>query len=344
MAVLIAVYNYIGALIGAGFASGQEILTFFVRYGKWGGAGVAVASAIFGLFAYYITDLARKNDCYDYGELIKKLTSARMAAALKWVTALFSLGVYVVMMSCFGELAKELFGWRSSVGAAVMTAIAALLLLCRESRVLRINGALGLVTAAGIIGATFYMLATREQQTFLNGARAVMESGAYAGYNVLGAGVLLCRLAKDMRGKFDAALVGAASGLLMFVMMSGAFLLLSMYNNRIPLGSLPMLTMAMRSGRAVTVIYSLMLISALVTTAVAGGISVMDIASRHIGRKYCLFLMSALALIVSNAGFARLIGSVYRTMGYVGMILIAIFIILSVIKRNTAKNEEIKSI
>ena len=62
--MIITIYNYIGALIGAGFASGQEILTFFVKYGRLGGVGVVISSVIFGLFAYFILALAVEKRCY----------------------------------------------------------------------------------------------------------------------------------------------------------------------------------------------------------------------------------------------------------------------------------------
>ena len=338
--MIITIYNYIGALIGAGFASGQEILTFFVKYGRLGGVGVVISSVIFGVFAYFILALAVEKRCYNYETIILNICNKRIGTALKWVTFAFSLGVYAVMMSCFGELCSVIFGWESIVGTVIMTIMCALLLMCGEKLVLRVNGILGIITVCGIIGATFYMLMTREQQTFFSGARAVAESGAYAGYNLLGAGVILCSLAKEIKSKSEAALVGIISGGLMFIMMSAVFLLLSMYNNRISLGELPMLTMAMRSGTGTVVVYSLMLICALITTAVAGGLSIIKISQKHIGKKISVLMISILALLASNAGFSGLISSVYRVLGYVGMILLLVFVILAVKQQKTMKKEE----
>lgn len=34
-------------LVGAGFASGQELLVFFVNFGAWGVAGTLVSAALF---------------------------------------------------------------------------------------------------------------------------------------------------------------------------------------------------------------------------------------------------------------------------------------------------------
>lgn len=335
--LILAVYNYIGALIGAGFASGQEILTFFVSYGKWGFAGIVLVSVIFGAFAWYITDMAQRRSCFDYVQLTKDMAGNRVSKALTGVTLAFSLGVYIVMMACFGELANALFGLNKSAGAAIMSISCALVLTARQKNVLRFNGALGLFTVAGIIIVTFYMLAAREQQTFMNAARSIAESSAYAGYNIIGVGVILCRSARSFKSRKEAALTGILSGIMMFVMMSGVFVLLSMYNNRIALGELPMLTMAMRYGRGITVIYSLMLVGALVTTALADGVTVIEMSSKYIGKKLCIAIMCVLGFISANAGFSRLIGSVYRILGYAGIVLMCCFLILSV---KTTKNDK----
>lgn len=38
---------FVGVLVGAGFASGQELLVFFVNFGAWGVAGTLVSAALF---------------------------------------------------------------------------------------------------------------------------------------------------------------------------------------------------------------------------------------------------------------------------------------------------------
>ena len=35
---------FIGVVVGAGFASGQEAMQFFVAFGKWGLWGIALAA------------------------------------------------------------------------------------------------------------------------------------------------------------------------------------------------------------------------------------------------------------------------------------------------------------
>ena len=40
---------FVGVIVGAGFASGRELLLFFVDFGVWGLAGALVSAALFTL-------------------------------------------------------------------------------------------------------------------------------------------------------------------------------------------------------------------------------------------------------------------------------------------------------
>ena len=52
MSILKVVFVIIGTLIGAGFASGQEIYTFFFSYGINGILGIVISSLIIGFTIY----------------------------------------------------------------------------------------------------------------------------------------------------------------------------------------------------------------------------------------------------------------------------------------------------
>lgn len=49
-------FIYIGTLIGAGFASGQEIMSFFTIYGKGGLLGIIVVSVFFFILGAFHTE------------------------------------------------------------------------------------------------------------------------------------------------------------------------------------------------------------------------------------------------------------------------------------------------
>ena len=73
MNVLKIVFVIIGTLIGAGFASGQEIYIFFFSYGIKGILGIIISSSIIGLIIYKTLKLVENNKCKDYKELLEVL-------------------------------------------------------------------------------------------------------------------------------------------------------------------------------------------------------------------------------------------------------------------------------
>ncbi|MBJ8193726.1 hypothetical protein JDS79_44200, partial [Bacillus cereus] len=40
-------FTYIGTIVGAGFATGQEILQFFTKYGRWATLTIMLSTIIF---------------------------------------------------------------------------------------------------------------------------------------------------------------------------------------------------------------------------------------------------------------------------------------------------------
>ena len=49
---------YTAIILGAGFASGQEIATFFTRHGSSGLIGILISGVIFSTVGYIILDIA----------------------------------------------------------------------------------------------------------------------------------------------------------------------------------------------------------------------------------------------------------------------------------------------
>ena len=70
------VFSIIGALIGAGFASGQEMYLFFYRFGIGGIFGLVLCSALIGLVIYKTFLILYKNkNIQNYHDFLRSLGS-----------------------------------------------------------------------------------------------------------------------------------------------------------------------------------------------------------------------------------------------------------------------------
>ena len=70
--ILKAVFVIIGTLIGAGFASGQEIYIFFYQYGVNGILGIIISSLLLGFVTYKVC-ICQENELANYKSFLKRI-------------------------------------------------------------------------------------------------------------------------------------------------------------------------------------------------------------------------------------------------------------------------------
>ena len=63
-------FSYIATLVGAGFASGQEIVSFFVKFGRYSIVGIVISSVLFALIAYAVLFACAKNKIHTFNEYL----------------------------------------------------------------------------------------------------------------------------------------------------------------------------------------------------------------------------------------------------------------------------------
>ncbi len=330
MNILLAAYSYIAALVGAGFASGQEILSFFVVHGKVGIIAIMLSSVIFGYFAYFILNMCRILNVDDYNALVSKAFKGHFQKLVSALIFVFTCVVYCVMLACAGEMLHLLYEIKMIWGSTVLSLVCALVLFTGKNSALRINGVLGAFIVLGICVCTLYMLRYREHQTFLNESKAIISGAGYAGYNLLGAGFTLAGLSSTIKSRRGALCVGIISTIAVFVMTTLIYVLLSIYYKHISLGEIPMLTMAIRQNGTLVFVYSVILVLAILSTAISSGFGVINMCENYINPKLCTVLLAISGVFASKIGFSSLINIVYRLCGYIGIfVIIALVCILN---------------
>ena len=322
MNIVIAAYSYIAALVGAGFASGQEILSFFVVHSKAGLLGIFFSSLIFGYFAYFILNICRIYNITDYNTLLAKAFRGRFNSIVNIITLIFTCVVYCVMCACAGEMLYLLCGIKHIYGNILLSFLCSVILAAKNNNALKINGFLGIFIVIGICACTIYILRYREHQTFYNTSRAIIAGAGYAGYNLLGCGFTLAALSSEIKTKRDAVYTGVISAIVLFIMTFLIWALLSLYYKFINLGEIPMLTMALRENKVIATIYSIILVISVLSTAISSGFGVLDMTKTHLNRRVCITLLAVIGILTSQIGFSSLINKVYRVCGYAGIVII----------------------
>ncbi|MCH5209440.1 MAG: hypothetical protein J1F01_00580 [Oscillospiraceae bacterium] len=335
--------GYAAAIIGAGFASGQEIVSFFVKYGRYSIIGILIACVMFFLFSCAVLCICAENRIYNYSDFLHHVfRNKRVCKVIEFMTLAFAVVSICVMTACAARMGSIIVGVSPVFGSAVFTVICGIILFLGNKKIMKINSGMGAVIIFGIIFSCLYILRFREHQSAAVETSMVVSGIVYAGYNLLTAGTVLAGMSRNIKDSGEAVLSSAVSGLLLFVMMTLVWGVLSIYYNKINLGEIPMLTMTLRQNNALGMFYSAMLFFAVFSTGVSNGFGVIDIMHGKAGRRFTTFILLLLSFCMSGAGFSNLINVAYRICGYIGMIIVfgILFNYFMMIKKSKIKKNK----
>lgn len=100
-------FTYIGTVVGAGFASGQEILKFFTLFGEYSTAAILVSTLLFAWVGIRILLLGARLRANSYHQLTAYLFGERLATIIDLFMLIMLFGVTVAMLAGVGALFQE---------------------------------------------------------------------------------------------------------------------------------------------------------------------------------------------------------------------------------------------
>lgn len=324
--ILIVTYSIIAAIIGAGFASGQEMLLYFVCFKKYGLIGIFVTVTAFMIFIYAILSVCIKHNHNEYNDFLSIFKSYNIRRIINVITLIFSFAVYSAMISATGEMLFDFFGIHRASGTLLCVLFATLLFsLCGE-KVFTFNAVLCIVLVFLITFSALYMLSYREFHTFSNQVIPAINNGLiYSGYNLVSLTPVLVALSKKLNSKSDAVAVSLSVGTASFIIMTLIFGLISIYAGKINLGELPMLTLARRQNPTFATLYAVVLSSAIITTLISSGGGLCNALNIRKKPQY-IALLSMFAYFIAGLGFSNLINIAYRLCGILGLFVCVLII------------------
>ena len=111
----------IGALIGAGFASGQEIFSFFYIYGKNGIYGILIMSILIGIFIYKSLKIIYQKQVYNYNDFLNLfIKNTKIRNVILWIVNVLLLVSFYIMVAGFGAYSEQEIGINRIIGSIVL--------------------------------------------------------------------------------------------------------------------------------------------------------------------------------------------------------------------------------
>lgn len=314
----------IGTLIGAGFASGQEIASFFNRFLNNGLYGILLMAFFFGIVIFLIMRYSSKLKMNKYEELI----SGNKVAL--YIMKAFTFICFCIMISAIGSYGKEQFGLSFWVGAVIAGIVCFVSFLFRFNGLEKINNILVPFILVGIVLLSFAKFdstvvltpVVQEYHSFFTN-NWFISSLLYVGYNsILLIPILIEFNNYNLKSK-DIFLLSILVALLIGIAGILIFKSINIYFPDILSVELPTILIAKTCGRFVEHYYSLVILFAIFTTAFSCGYSFLKMNSKeNYSKNACIMCVAGVAL--SRIGFSDMINFFFPLFGYLGILQILI--------------------
>ena len=330
---LVITMGYLGAVIGAGFASGQEIVQFFVSYGELGAAGAVLATVLFAGCGGMLLSMAHQQKISDYQTMLSYLFGQRLGKIVDFLLAIFLFLGLSTMLSASGAVFYEHL-YLPKYAGILLAYIAVVIALAagKKSLVFSYNLLVPVkIVLLLIISGYIALFAGEAQSTFStsyirsSGENAWMLSSLlYVAYNFSLAMVVLTEY-QSVSNRRDGIGGAVFGGLVLGLLVMLNYAALSKYLPAVIHYQVPMLFIAGQVSPLAKYIYTLVLWIGILTTAIANAYGFAQRFARFTGIDYaiCLIVCMTLALPIATQSFSSLVNRIYPIFGLLGILILA---------------------
>lgn len=325
---------YVGTVIGAGFASGREIIEFFGVYGIKGIWGMVVSGILFSLIGSLLLIKIYNKEINGFNELINSLFGKKLGFVLDTIM-IFSLYTgFSVMIAGSGAIFKEELGLSFNIGIIFMIICSFIVFLFSLEGLSFINSILVPLLILGIVFTSIYLniregyeFSNIEGASFTKKGNFVSSSFLYFGSNSLIIIIVFSSLLPLIKNKKTAILGGLTGGIVLFILGISILTSMLIYYNEVYTLDIPMLRICNYIGESYRKLYAIILWIAMFTTALANGFGFMNRITKDKYRLFITFLFCISAFPLAKLGFSNLVGILYPIFGLVGF-MIMIFVLI----------------
>ena len=329
------VFSIIGALIGAGFASGQEMYLFFYQYGINGIIGLVFCSILIGLVIYKTFSISYNNKISNYNDFLHfvfyknkpspKYKFFNLSFISNIIVNIFLLITFYIMISGFGAYFKQQFNINNFIGSAFLAVICFFILIKDIKGVAKVNSIIVpiLIIIIGILGVfnLFQMnMQNISKDTNLNW---IFQPFVYCSYNMILVMPILVNLSHLIKNKKQIKTISILSSCIIFILGLIIYLLLTNINTDISKIEMPAVYAISIVFPKFQFVYGIVILLSIFSTAISMGISFLkNIIKDKKTFPQFVGIMCISSVLISNIGFSNLIKMLFPLFGYLGIVQI----------------------
>ncbi|HEX9062514.1 MAG TPA: hypothetical protein VF941_20260 [Clostridia bacterium] len=326
---------YLATIIGAGFASGQEIVQFFSSYYKGGFYGILLAGILFSIIGCIVLDRVYTGRIRSYEEFLFPSVGWVLGWIIEGVSTLYVLSLFSIMLAGAGGIISTKLGISFTVSVVMVSLFSMILIMTGIRGVLALGSFISPVLVAGIVLVGLYIIMFKDVHVFnpvsVIGPLThnwVFSSIIYVSYNCLFSVVILCSLYPFLKTRRVAIAGGIMGGVLLcfvaLVLNTALFIFYPGISK-----DMPVLAIVESYSSIIAQIYTVILFLAMMVSAVTSGFCFVDRLNKRVplDKRLVTIALCAAAVPMSNIGFSKLIGTLYPIFGYFGMFMVFVILI-----------------
>ena len=349
---LSAAFAYVGVIVGAGLASGQDLLQYFLAYGAIGLIGIAalgVLNVIFGAVALQLGSYYRSDN---HDEVFERIAHPALRRLIDVVLVFSAFTMGFVMLAGAGANLEQQFGLPSWMGGALCAVLVVLTAFLNFDRIMNVIGVFTPIIMVAIAVLMIYSLVTPHAIVAELDAAArnvtpalpnlVFSTLNYFALCVVGGIAMAFVLGGSILRIGEARRAGHIGGVLIALVLGADAVALYLNVDRIWIFDVPALEIARSVHPAFAFGYTLVIFALIYNTAFSLFYST---ARRFSGGstarlRIVLIAVVAAGYAASFMGFKKLIGVMYPIIGWLGVALLVVLAVGWLRERSAVLREE----
>ncbi len=316
---------YTAIILGAGFASGQELINFFVQFDIEGFIGLIIAGVIFAMVGICTLYICHNKKISSYSEFVQYLAGNFFGKAIKLIVSVFIFVLFSTMIAAGGATLEQAFQFPFFGGVVIIASICFITLLFDLDGLVHINSILAPIM---VIGGMFIGLYTFFAQTVTVFSPVqefvrqnwLVSAVIYASYNIITAVTVLSSMGNIINNKKTAFWGGILGGIAMTILGLCMSLPLFLDYAEVAHKEIPLLSIMSNELPIFEYMYLIIMLVAIYTTAIGNGFAFFQtvLSNLPFNKTVLKFAMTCVGILASQIGFSNFVKTVYPIFGLFG--------------------------
>jgi len=322
------VFTFIGTIVGAGFASGQEIRKYFVDFGLYGIIGIILVSVLFMIIGEKIMLMGFSRKAESYDDILGYGFRCKFKKIIDYCLVFFLIATASTMFSGTGAFLFQTFGINSLVGSLIMAVITFFVVILGIKGIMKVSTFIVpllvlftcIISVLSFNNADFLDFTLASSFSLKEMFPALISAIIYSAYNIIMGLSVLPVLGGNAKSPKEIKITSILSSIIIGIFGAIIYFALLANYDRIQGIEVPIAVLA---GKSYGWIYGISFFIAVLTTAVG---CLYGVYTRFDKNIFAFFLICIVAYFISLFGFSVLVARLYYIMGIFGMFLIVMLL------------------